>query len=153
MALCFVMSSIVDILLCLHISKRLNTSNNHMRKRLIPLMGIYFEILFMLTLGCRVPGNEFRYVLIPDKITNGFVDFVENIILFIPAGAFIAFLKEKRTWIFALLIGATISFSIELVQFITRLGYFETRDILCNLIGSVIGFFLVKFVARIKRKL
>ncbi|MBD5393829.1 MAG: VanZ family protein [Lachnospiraceae bacterium] len=51
----------------------------------------------------------------------------------------------------AVLAGFLCSLSIECIQFFTRLGKFETDDIMNNVIGVVIGFLGCKVIDRIIR--
>ncbi len=75
-----------------------------------------------------------------------------NVILFVPAGIFITGLvNAKKNWL-RYIISVIICFSctviIESLQFISRKGYFELSDIVCNCIGAMIGAFIGLLVFR-----
>ena len=66
---------------------------------------------------------------------------LENIIFFIPYGLFLpATFSQLRKWYRVLGISFLTSFSIELLQLITRLGYCQTDDMITNTIGGMIGY-------------
>lgn len=72
---------------------------------------------------------------------NAFV--IENILLFIPYGFVCAWaLKHARKLWSCTLYGLFTSLSIEMLQMITRRGYFQVDDILTNVAGTVLGYLL-----------
>lgn len=66
-------------------------------------------------------------------------DITLNILLFIPLG----FLLGVRGWK-AMLFGFLLSAFIECAQYLFLLGYCEADDLLNNMIGTVIGFYLYR---------
>lgn len=61
---------------------------------------------------------------------------LNNILLFIPLGAILFRLRSDRTTLFIII---SISAAIELLQYITRRGLFETDDLISNGLGGLIG--------------
>ena len=69
---------------------------------------------------------------------NGYgEDIIYNILLFIPFGLTLGLIKNSRITIFA---GFALSLSVELLQLILRIGWFQTDDIMHNTLGTVIGY-------------
>ena len=64
---------------------------------------------------------------------------IANVILFIPVGML---LWKDKSWK-AVLIGAGISITVELLQLITYRGLFEFDDIIHNTLGALIGIALL----------
>lgn len=70
-----------------------------------------------------------------------------NIVLFIPYGflSYASFKKIRKNWLYALLIGASLSFSIEFLQ--TFIGRFtQLEDLITNTTGTLAGYFLCKIM-------
>jgi len=66
-----------------------------------------------------------------------------NIIAFIPWGFLLPYLyKRYYNFVSFLFLSFTFVVFIELFQFITMLGYFDIDDILLNLTGCLIGYFI-----------
>lgn len=76
------------------------------------------------------------------------LNFVMNIVAFIPFGFFLPFLsysaaRKKFTYVIFCAFGFTLT--IEFTQLILRVGTFDVDDILLNTIGGLIGFILYEF--------
>ena len=66
-----------------------------------------------------------------------------NVLLFMPLGYLIPLSYSKiNRWWKVLLLGFTFSLLIETVQLITRLGWFDTSDLLHNTLGAVMGYWI-----------
>lgn len=76
-------------------------------------------------------------------------DMVLNIVFFLPLGFLLPFLWEKCTWWKTLLVGALISCIIEGLQAYTHLGVCDIDDVLNNVLGAVLGYFLAKLAVRL----
>lgn len=70
---------------------------------------------------------------------------IQNILFFIPYG----FLFPWKRWIGVLAGGALLSTTIEVIQYIGGLGLAELDDVLCNTLGSMVGFWLFLIVMKI----
>lgn len=79
-------------------------------------------------------------LLFKNKIV--FRNLIGNIIIFIPMGIFIKNMKTKKVYHFILAI--LIIICIETLQYITQIGVFDIIDILLNIIGTLIGYMIVK---------
>lgn len=127
----------------------------------------YLCILMFLTLGNRELGSRGNARWIPFNhlmqdngepnvtawILAGF-----NLALFLPFGAIVTVLQKKfevrRCFLFVTLESLFLSASIEIIQRITKLGYFETEDIILNTLGGVVGCciaYLIIFLVRRNR--
>lgn len=70
-----------------------------------------------------------------------FINIMGNIIPFIPLGFFVPLLfVKKRQLINTLLISFVSILLIEILQFITMLGFFDIDDIILNMIGCIMGY-------------
>ena len=67
-----------------------------------------------------------------------------NVIVFIPVGLLLGCAFKQVTWWKALLIGYSISVTIEALQFWFMKGFSEVDDVMHNTVGCVIGWFMVK---------
>ncbi|MDO5568869.1 MAG: VanZ family protein [bacterium] len=97
-----------------------------------------------------IPFKEmFRYELFTEKF---FKNVMGNVILFIPYGFFTAyFLKCKRLW-YPFFLTLLVSTMIEAVQlYIGRV--FDIDDIILNILGGLVGYFLYRLLDKIKHKL
>ncbi len=70
-----------------------------------------------------------------------------NIILFLPLGIFFQEALGEN-WFCCCLLGAALSACIELTQWKLRCGYCDINDFLCNMIGTIVGYFFTGAVIR-----
>ena len=78
---------------------------------------------------------------------------VGNVCVFVPFGTFVPALFTKCQKFFSvLLLTLELSFVVELIQLVTKIGSFDVDDILLNTIGGVIGYFLYKILAGKKHR-
>lgn len=74
-----------------------------------------------------------------------FKNLIGNTVLFIPFGVLLPMVSRKNmTFAKFLFISIIFILSIELIQFITMIGYFDIDDIVLNMLGSLSGFFIQK---------
>lgn len=99
--------------------------------------------------------NVFIFVTTP-YITPSYVfSFIKNIfgnmILFLPMGYFLPciFNKFSKVKIY-IIINFLLSLFIEITQVIFMLGLFDVDDIILNILGAVIGFYLFDLIRKIK---
>ena len=70
---------------------------------------------------------------------------IENILLFIPYTFLYCWAYEKkRNFLSCFLLGAVTSLCIECMQLATARGVFQIDDILTNLLGAILGFWIFK---------
>ena len=89
-----------------------------------------------------------EYLFFPqDNSKHAFINLAGNIITFIPLGFFLPYFWEKFNFLTKhLLCSLLIILFIELFQLFTLLGSFDIDDLLLNIIGSAIGFFIFKLI-------
>ncbi len=73
-----------------------------------------------------------------------------NIVLFIPLGIFIPLIFNKSNKA-VILSGFAISLCFEVFQFIFTIGNSDVDDIILNVLGTIIGFFIFKFISKISK--
>ena len=88
----------------------------------------------------------------PYLIPHEIISLLGNFALFMPFGYFIPRLFEKyRVFIKFILFTFVVLLSIETLQVVTLRGCFDVDDILLNLAGAVIGFFIAR-IARFRKR-
>lgn len=80
----------------------------------------------------------------PDGVQDT-IQYLENILFFIPFGFLLPWKKSRKQ---AYLIAFAVSFTIELSQFVYAVGLAETDDVIANVLGGVIGFWLYQIMKR-----
>ena len=123
------------------------------------LFCLYFILILMLTLFKNDNGWTGNINLNPLEVfkdikssSNGLILLVGNICMYIPIGIYIEyrFFNKKNTLKIGLFL--IYIFLIELIQHIFKKGVFDIDDIISNLIGFLIGVFLVKGIKKLKNK-
>ena len=78
---------------------------------------------------------------------------VGNVCVFVPFGVFLPALFAKCQKFFSvLLFTMELSFAVEIVQLVTKIGSFDVDDLLLNTLGGILGYFLYKIVAVVKHR-
>lgn len=80
---------------------------------------------------------------------QGWIEFVANIVLFLPLGVLLTLLLG-RVWI-ALVLAVTLSVAVELVQFVLPARLPSVRDVLANGLGAAAGVLLAWLFIRRSR--
>ena len=75
--------------------------------------------------------------------------FLGNIGWFVPFGFLLPMLLKKNSLFKIMLIGFIFSFSIEILQFVFRKGVAELDDLILNILGTAIGYFMYKLICKI----
>ncbi len=119
------------------------------------IMSLFYVVTFQDIDGKNISGYNiipfkemFRY---PLGSRLFFKNVIGNLLMFIPFGFFTSYLLReiKLRWIF--IITLIVSVTIELIQ--TQIGrVFDIDDVILNIIGGVIGYFLFSFVYSFNRK-
>ena len=116
------------------------------KKWILALLISYTLIILGETLLFRTPGHTgieltpFWSYAYPEMKW----EIVANILLFIPFG----FLAGNLWGWKAIPLAAFLSFCIEAVQLVCKLGFFEFDDMIHNTAGAVIGYLLVLLIAK-----
>ena len=111
----------------------------------------YIFLLFCSTVIFRVASQSRTYDFHPlwsyKAIQDGRVELLSenimNVIVFIPIGLLLGCAFKQTTWWKALLIGCSISVTIEALQFFLMRGFSEVDDVMHNTLGCLIGFGLM----------
>lgn len=134
---------------------------NKKKRRMIAgiLFVLYFSVLFYFLffsekMGRTYSEREYHYNLIPFKEILRFwnyrdslgmqtvlLNIVGNVLAFVPFGTFLPIfsMRCKRFWR-TILFSFELSFLVEVLQLVTRVGSFDVDDLLLNTIGGMIGF-------------
>lgn len=123
-------------------------------RMIILLTGIYLTWVFSITVSpdyvFSLPDSAKDVNLIPFKVLNTASDnplnFWGNIMMFTPLGISLVLLSKKCQKLFvALMIGAELSVSIELLQLFS-IRSTDIDDVILNTLGTLCGFFVGKLI-------
>ncbi len=121
---------------------------------IIYLVALTWILLFKL--GVHFSYMEKRSVnLIPFSeffIPNGKTDLSEiilNIVVFIPFGIYAGVLCKRWKWLQKFLLFFLVSFMIEGIQYIFRIGAFDTTDTITNTFGGLTGLLIFEAIEKI----
>ncbi len=125
---------------------------------LLILLAVYVGVLLCMTVVGRAQIDEVSYELIPFwSWKRAIMDIVQrkdylmlyqiiiNILMFIPIGAMVYILSNKK---FRIAVWGIVSFSliVEIMQLLFSVGVFEWDDTIHNMIGSLLGVWLVQML-------
>ena len=103
----------------------------------------YIFLIFCSTVIFRATGETRQYDFHPfwsyDR-PELLVENIMNVVVFVPVGLLLGIAFKQMTWWKALLIGCSISVTIELLQFFFMRGFSEMDDVMHNTMGCLIGF-------------
>lgn len=100
----------------------------------------YVVTMLYVTIFSRMPVLEVRLQLIPFFEFNRIkgIGFVENMILFVPAGALLLLSFPLRArWGYAF--GFLLSLGVEILQFFSHRGIADIDDLIANTLGAMLG--------------
>ena len=108
----------------------------------------YIFLLFCSTVIFRATGATRQYDFHPfwsyDR-PDLLIENIMNVIVFIPVGMILgSLLRVKGSCLIVLLIGCSISVTIEALQFWFMKGFSEVDDVMHNTVGCLLGWFMVK---------
>jgi glycopeptide antibiotics resistance protein len=119
---------------------------------------LYAAFLLKLLLFSRAPGSERsinpipfasigEYVFSSSSATTRFAfgNVIGNILLFVPLGAYLSFLRGRAKIAGNLLIVALVSVTVEVIQGVFGLGASDIDDVILNCLGGLVG--ILVFVA------
>jgi len=122
----------------------------------------FIFLIYSLTLFQLLTNNElnnynglnlvpFQEILRYRVGTNGFrVNVIGNILIFVPFGFFVARTLKKSNFLYIFIISALTSATVETIQY--NIGRtFDIDDILLNVTGAIIGYFIYKLLSFINR--
>ena len=123
----------------------------------------YIFLLFCSTVIFRTPGETRHYDFHPfwsyDR-PELLIENIMNVIVFIPIGMILGSLLRVKgfstseatksiTWLVALLIGCSISITVEALQFFFMRGFSEMDDVMHNTVGCIMGYIIYSILVRI----
>lgn len=122
----------------------------------IYIIALCYFLFFAESMGRTTRGDEYHYNLKPffemKRIWRGryilgmkyvILNFVGNVVAFIPFGYFIPKIAKKKIGLFyTVLFSFEFSLVVELTQLITRTGSFDVDDLILNTLGGLIGYIL-----------
>ena len=73
-------------------------------------------------------------------------DGVLNIFIFMPIGLYLSYFIKEKKFIKTILYSIIISLSIEIIQLFTLLGSFQSEDLILNLFGGFLGYFIYRLL-------
>lgn len=82
-----------------------------------------------------------------------FQNIILNILLFVPMGFLLPFYSDKLKKLYTTVpIGFFVTLMIEVIQYVFKLGIFESDDILNNTLGTLIGYCIFMILYHLKNK-
>ncbi len=133
------------------------------------VLSIIFSLYFALLIGMTLLGSNrigvtgiiadpfygIKKILFESNV-HFLRGMLSNILFFVPCGIFYRLLDIKYNVFQGLLYSALISVVLEILQYVLSVGYFETSDILCNVVGMMVGMgiteFIIMYISKIKNK-
>jgi glycopeptide antibiotics resistance protein len=117
------------------------------------LMVEYVFLIFCSTVIFRIVGETRQYDFQPfwsyQAIQEGREDLlaenIMNVVVFIPVGLLLGIAFKQVTWWKALLVGCSISVTIETLQFFLMRGFSEVDDVIHNTLGCLIGYAVARY--------
>lgn len=120
------------------------------------LLAEWIFLIFCATIIFRETDTERRYNLIPfwsyfdygkqSYFMEMFGENILNSLLFVPIGFLAGCGLYRMTFKKVLFLGGGFSVFIELLQFVFKKGFCETDDVIHNVIGCIIGYFIYRLI-------
>lgn len=82
------------------------------------------------------------YDVIKDNRAPDIGELILNVVVFIPPGIYVGMLFQKQLLIKKLLFILLTSFCFESIQFVYKIGAFDTTDMVTNTMGGMIGLYI-----------
>ncbi len=133
------------------------------------IFGLYIFFLLYFLIFSEIYGRsgvmeDYHYNLIPFQEIERFwkyreqlglmsyINLVGNVLIFAPFGFIEPLASKKRSFWATLVDGCLLSLSVEIFQFITKVGRFDVDDLLLNTSGVAIGYICFLIWNTIRRK-
>lgn len=121
-------------------------------------LSLAIAAIIVMTLYGRIPGTEYSFRLqlfgsyiesFRERDVETLLQIIMNVVMFIPMGFFLPgcfkrFEKNRYVFFVALISSGT----IELIQGFARIGMFELDDILGNVLGAEVGYWIWRGVLK-----
>ena len=93
---------------------------------------------------CETRQYDFQpfwsYQAIQEGRENLLAENIMNVVVFVPVGLLFGIAFKQVTWWKALMIGCSISVTIESLQFLFKRGFSEVDDVMHNTLGCLLGY-------------
>lgn len=152
---------IIDVLLCCLVA--IIQFRSYKRKRIqLPqfigsiLLAGYVFLVFSSTILSR-PLMEIRKIDLSflknllfnlNHTIDSQIETVLNSVLLLPVGVLLTLCVTKIKWWQVFMCGFLMSFSIEIIQYVTKRGTFELTDLIENSIGALLGYMICRFIKK-----
>lgn len=128
------------------------TGNQNIQINIVPFRSYWFMLhgVFHALRECDWQGviQEVKWIRYPT-----WSSLVLNILLFVPLGMLTPVVKESfGTLQKNFILGFVLSLSIEVLQILTKRGWFDVDDVINNTLGTVIGFILYLGIIDVSRE-
>ena len=152
----FIFSYAICCVILILISKKIKFA----KKIMIPFVALYYDLLVIATLLCDNRSGQRDIILDPfygakliflQHNVHFLRGMLSNIILFIPAGIFFLCYFRINSLKQVVLYASLSSLIIEACQYVFSIGCFETEDIICNVVGAISGYMIMKCIIRLFR--
>ena len=120
------------------------------------LLGEWVFLVLCAIVIFRESGAEREYNLMPfwsywdygehSYFMEMFGENILNVLLFVPVGFLAGCGLQRMTWKKVLILGGGLSVFIELLQFVFKKGFCETDDVIHNVLGCIIGFYICRLI-------
>lgn len=112
---------------------------------------LLYEYLFLLSCSTVIFRNSngvrgyelaplWSYRTIAEGTATMIPEVVMNVVVFVPIGLLMGLIYNEEKWWRVIMAGVGVSFTIELLQLLSKNGCCETDDIIHNTVGCVIGY-------------
>ena len=133
-----------------------------MKKKIIFGLYIFFLLYFLIfseIYGRSGVMQDYHYNITPFQEIERFWKYREqlglmsyinlfgNVLIFAPFGFIEPLASKKRSFWATLVDGCLLSLSVEIFQFITKVGRFDVDDLLLNTIGGFLGYIIFRILA------
>ena len=138
-----------------------------MKKKIIFALYIFFLLYFLIfseIYGRSGVMQDYHYNITPFQEIERFWKYREqlglmsyinlfgNVLIFVPFGFMEPLTSKKRSFWATLIDGCLVSLSVEIFQFITKVGRFDVDDLMLNTTGVALGYVCFVVWNAIRRK-
>ncbi len=138
-----------------------------MKKKIIFALYIFFLLYFLIfseIYGRSGVMQDYHYNITPFQEIERFWKYREhlglmsyinlfgNVLIFVPFGFMEPLTSKKRSFWATLIDGCLVSLSVEIFQFITKVGRFDVDDLMLNTTGVALGYVCFLVWNAIRRK-
>ena len=93
-----------------------------------------------------VPFKDYTEQIFNHQISTLIEDDILNVLIFIPFGLYTAYFFKGKKFAKLIVVTLLVSLFFEFFQLFSLLGSFSTKDLITNLLGSVLGYLLYRLI-------